>query len=137
MNTIGTQNLRRSASKRRLVAFTLMEVMIAMAILFIAVFAILDLVCTNLRDARLLQQARVDAGLPVADIFQNSKLEEGETNGDFGELYPNYTWRAAIDRVGTNGLFHIACFITHPDHTTEENLDLLMWKPESKEADEK
>ena len=111
-----------------------MEVMIAMGILFIAVFAILELVSTNLRNARRLQQSRVDAGLPVADIFQNSQLEEGETNGDFGQLYPDYQWRAEIDRVGTNGLFHITCYIIRPDRSTERNLDLLMWKPNSKES---
>jgi prepilin-type N-terminal cleavage/methylation domain-containing protein len=114
-------------------AFTLMEVMIAMAILFIALFAILELVTTNLRNARRLQQAQVDCGLPVADIFQNTQLEEGETNGDFGELYPNYQWRAEIERMGTNGLFHISCYIIRPDHGIERNLDLLMWKPNSKE----
>jgi len=37
-------------------AFTLLEVMIATGILFVAIFAILGLVFANLRNARLLQQ---------------------------------------------------------------------------------
>jgi len=114
-------------------AFTLMEVMIAMAILVIALFSILELVSTNLRNARRLQQAPVDCGLPVADIFQNAQLEEGETNGDFGKLFPDYQWTAEVERIGTNGLFHISCYIIKPDHSIERNLDLLMWKPQSKE----
>lgn len=127
------QSRRISPARAAARAFTLVEVMIAMAIFCIGVFAILELVSSNLRDARRLQQARVDAGLPIADIFQNSQLEEGETNGDFGQLYPDYTWRAEIDRVGTNGLFHVTCYIKHPDGSEERNLDLIMWKPASKE----
>ena len=115
-------------------AFTLMEVMIAMGILFISLFSILELVSRNLRNARLLEQPRVDCGLPIADVFQASQLEEGETNGDFGTLYPDYSWRADITAVGTNGLFHVAFYIIRPDRTTERNLDALMWKPESKEG---
>jgi len=109
-----------------------MEVMIAMGILFIAVFAILELVSTNLRNARRLQQSQVDAGLPMADIFQNAQLEEGETNGDFGDIFPHYSWRAEITAVSSNGLFRVKCYITRPDGTTEENLDTMMWKPYSK-----
>jgi hypothetical protein len=109
-----------------------MEVMIAMAIFFTAVFAILELVATNLRNARLLEQPRVDCGLVMADLYQTNKLEEGSDDGDFGTLYPDYHWEQDIISVGTNGLFHVEYILKHPDGTVETNLDALMWKPDSK-----
>jgi hypothetical protein len=120
-------------------AFTLMEVMIAMAIFFMAVFAILELVATNLRNARLLETPRVDCGLVIADLYQTNQLEEGTTDGDFDKLYPGYHWEqnvvAADDIIplgDTNGLFHVVYTMRHPDGTVETNLVALMWKPDSK-----
>ena len=116
-----------------------MEVMIAMAIFFMAVFAILELVATNLRNARLLETPRVDCGPTMADLSLATQLEEGTTNGDFGKLYPGYSWEqdivAADDVIpngDTNGLFHVWYILKHPDGTVETNLEALMWKPLSK-----
>lgn len=120
-------------------AFTLMEVMIAMAIFFLTVFAILELVATNLRNARLLETPRVDCGLVIADLSLATQLEEGTTNGDFGKLYPGYTWEqdilSADDIIpsgGTNGLFHVWYILKRPDGTVETNIEALMWRPLSK-----
>jgi Prokaryotic N-terminal methylation motif len=120
-------------------AFTLMEVMIAMAIFFMTVFAILELVATNLRNARLLETPRVDCGLVIADLCLATQLEEGTTNGDFGKLYPGYTWEQdilsaddIIPSAGTNGLFHVWYILKRPDGTIETNIEALMWKPLSK-----
>ena len=51
-------------------AFTLIEVMIACGIFFMATFAILALVSTTLRNARALQHGDVDAGMAAAQIYQ-------------------------------------------------------------------
>ena len=119
-------------------AFTLMEVMIAMGIFFVAMFAILNLVSTNLKNARLLQQTKVTCGLPMADLYQADQLEESITNGDFGKLYPNYSWQQIIEpaNIGgietSNGLFRVEYILIHPDGTRETNLDALLWRPNSK-----
>jgi hypothetical protein len=122
----------RDAQSRRTGAFTLMEVMIAMAIFFMAIFAILELVASNLRNARLLEMPHVDCGLVMADLFQTNKLEEGTDEGDFGKLYPDYHWEQDIVCIGTNGLFQIQYILRHPDGSIETNLSALMWKPDSK-----
>ena len=57
-------------AKRSLSAFTLIEVMIACGIFFMATFAILALVASSLRNARALQRGDVDAGMAAAQIFQ-------------------------------------------------------------------
>ena len=47
-------------------AFSLIEVMIAMFLFFMAVFTILALVSNTLRNARALQQPPIDAGMAAA-----------------------------------------------------------------------
>jgi hypothetical protein len=129
----------RTARFKNADAFTLMEVMIAMAIFFMAVFAILELVATNLRNARLLQTPRVDCGLAIADRVQTNQFEEGTTEIDLGKVYPGYSCEEIIlpaDDIipmgDTNGLFHAEYILIHPDGTRETNLDALLWGPDSK-----
>src|SRR5580698_570972 len=113
--TFQTEN--RTKSRRRRSGgpgFTLIEVMIAMAIFFMAVFAILELVASNLRNARLLETPRVDCGLVIADLVQTNQLEEGTQDVDLDKVFPGYHCEqdivAADDVVplgDTNGLFHV------------------------------
>lgn len=112
-------------------AFTLMEVMIAMGIFFLAVFSILALVSSNLRNARLLQEPVVDASMVLGDLYQTNILMEGPTDGDFGDLYPGYKWTYNITQVATNGLFQIDLFVIHPNGESEKNLTVKLWRPAS------
>lgn len=89
-------------------AFTLLEVLIAMGIFFVAVFAVLQLTSQNLRLARALKQNNtVDAGSLAAELSLTNILDEGFTSGDFGELHPGYTWAREVYMVSTNGLFQV------------------------------
>ncbi|HKI72170.1 MAG TPA: prepilin-type N-terminal cleavage/methylation domain-containing protein [Verrucomicrobiae bacterium] len=91
-------------------AFTLLEVMIALMIFFMAIFAILGTVTRSLGAARSLQQKfpDIDAlGAEVIMTLKTNKLEEGSVDGDFGDLYPGYTWRRDINLKATNGLFQV------------------------------
>ena len=91
-------------------AFTLLEVMIALMIFFMAIFAILGTVTRSLGAARSLQQKfpDIDAlGAEVIMTMKTNKLEEGSVDGDFGDLYPGYTWRRDINLKATNGLFQV------------------------------
>src|SRR5215831_19268980 len=84
----------------RSAAFTLMEVMVACGIFFMATFAILALVSTTLRNARALQRRDVDAGMAASQVFETLKtnrMEQGSLSGDFGDVYPGYSWEAAWD----------------------------------------
>ena len=138
--TFQTENGAKSRRRRSgRAAFTLIEVMIAMAIFFMAVFAILELVATNLRNARLLETPRVDCGLVMADLVQTNQLEEGNMEVDFEKVFPGYRCEqdvvAADDVIplgDTNGLFHVWYVLRHPDGTIETNLQALIWAPNSK-----
>jgi Tfp pilus assembly protein PilV len=115
-------------------AFTLLEVMIASGIFFMAIFAILALVSANIRNARLLQQPQVDAGLLLADLCQTNQLTEGSDSGDFGDAFPGYTWSSDITLVATNGLFKVDYVVTRPGGgpNSETTMSALLFRPDSK-----
>lgn len=114
-------------------AFTLLEVLIAMGIFAMAIFAILDLVNQNLRAARLLQPHSVDPTLVIQDLMLTNRLEESSTSGDFGKSYPGYTWTRDIFLVSTNGLFEVdvAVFRDGGGENDVSKMSLLLFRPGS------
>lgn len=107
--------------------------MIAAGIFFMAIFAILSLVSTNIRNARLLQEQPVDPGMLLADLVQTNKLQEGSDSGDFGDLFPGYSWSSDITEVGSNGLFKVEYIVTKAGGgpNSESKLDALLYRPDS------
>jgi type II secretory pathway component PulJ len=113
-------------------AFTLLEVMIAAGILFMCLFAILQLLAGTLRNARALQHSSVDAGMLAAELSLTNKLSEGTDSGDFEKLFPDFRWERTITEAGTNGLFEVHWDVyRRGDNNPQSKLDVLMFKPES------
>jgi Tfp pilus assembly protein PilV len=110
--------------------FSLLEVMIAVAIFFVAVFSILELVSRNLRYVQNLQRPQIDMGALAAELTLTNTLEEGVESGDFGKLYPNATWRREIYEVATNGLFQVDFTVTEGrgHEIAESRLSILMYR---------
>src|SRR5215213_7137429 len=98
------------------IAFTLLEVMIAVAIFFMATFSILALVSRCLSQARSLQPMQVDANMVVAELSLTNRLEEGpippEIVRHFQHLYPDYTCDGTITETKTNGYFEVEVQVT-------------------------
>ena len=115
---------------RRFEAFSLLEVMIAVFIFFMAVFSILELVSQNLRAARLLQSDSPNAGILAAELSLTNRLEEGTDSGDFGELYPAYSWSRDIFESSSNGLFQVDFVVFHHSQI-DSTMSVLLFKPES------
>ena len=114
-------------------AFTLIEVMVALGLFFMATFVILDLVSQSLRNARMLQQTTIDPGMLAAQACLNQKLEEGQDAGDFGDMYPDYRWISQTNQIGTNGLFEVDFGIYRDagDRSAGAQLDIYLFRPES------
>ena len=92
-------------------AFTLLEVMIACGIFFMATFAILALVAGTLNNARVLQRhSDVDAGMAAAQVFQllkTNRQADISGSGDFGDAYRDYSYDFAAEEYMTNGLLQV------------------------------
>lgn len=119
-------------NSRLLKAFTLLEVMIASAIFFMAMFSILALVSQSLRGARMLTRDAPTPGMAAAlsGLVLTNKLEEGTDDGDFGDSYPDYTWTSDAVLYSTNGLFQVD-FAVLRDGKLESSMSVLLFKPES------
>src|SRR5688500_4230520 len=73
--------------KRRRSAFTILEVMIAVAIFFACVFGILALVSQSLRGARSLRPVNIDARSAIALLSLTNRLEEGPIPPEIQEAF--------------------------------------------------
>jgi hypothetical protein len=126
-------------SPRTLEAFTLLEVMIAMGIFFMAIFVILDLTSQNITAAARLQRTEIDIASLAGQLSLTNRLEEGTESGDFGDLYPGARWARNITEVSTNGLFQVEFVVQSPPirrggAPVENRLNILMFRPESTQA---
>jgi hypothetical protein len=114
--------------------FTLLEVMLAVAIFFACAFAILALVSQNLAAARKLQQSRVTAAGLAAQLSLSNRLEEGVESGDlselYGDLYRSFRWEREIVLRETNGLYEVT-FAIFDGPRLESTMSILLYRPES------
>src|SRR2546425_5216493 len=105
---------RGTQSSRSTVAFSLLEVMIAVALFFMAIFAILGLTSQSIGAAARLQRNEVDIASLAAELSLTNSLQEGGDSGDFGDLYPGASWTREITEVGSNGLYRVDFTVVTP-----------------------
>ena len=114
-------------------AFSLMEVMIASGIFFMCIFSILAMVSSVLRNARGLRRTELDAGMVAAKIVgTTNKLSEGTESGDFGNLYPDYSYETATYEALTNGLWQVDIVVRRRGaHQPVDSMSIYVFSPES------
>ncbi len=123
-------------SRRAVRAFSLLEVMIAVAIFFMGVFAVLSLVSSSLGNARRLQRPMVDAGPVLATWANTNILVENTYYGSMadilGDAYADYTWSAQVTEVATNKLFSVECDVfERGSRDPISDLSTLLYRPQS------
>ena len=124
---------RAASPLRRFNAFTLLEVLIACGIFFIATFAILALVSNTLRNARILRHVEVDAGMAAAELFKTNVVFEGSESGDFGDAYPEYSWERIYTPAESNGLWQVDIILRKRGVPKPVDvMSMLLFSPESK-----
>jgi len=122
----------RSSPPRSRTAFSLLEVMIACGIFFMAVFAILAMVSSVLRNARSLRRVELDAGMVAAQVCNTNKLTEGTESGDFGNLYPDYSWETETYEAETNNLWQVDIVVRRRGVPQPvDQMSILLYRPES------
>ena len=113
-------------------AFSLLEVMIASGIFFMCIFAILAMVSGLLRNARSLRRIELDAGMVAAQVGNTNKLTEGTESGDFGNLYPGYSWETDTYEAETNGLWQVDIVVRRQGLSQPvDQLSIFLYRPES------
>lgn len=116
-------------------AFTLMEVMIACFIFFMAMFAILAMVSNTLRNARGLSNGQVDAGMVAAMLSKTNRVTEGADSGDFGDAYPDFSWETHGYEVETNGLWQVDIEVRRRGNDKPvDTMSIWVYSPESQSS---
>lgn len=124
---------------RRRLAFSLLEVMIAIAIFFVASFAILGLISTSLNNVRRLQRPSVDAGPVLALYAATNSLIEGVYPGSLGDPellgkeYRDYNYVATVEEVASNHLYAVNCkiFTSYGKHDPISDMTTVLYRPHS------
>ena len=118
--------------------FTLIEVMVASGIFCIALVAILGAMSRGLGMARSLEFTGPDCGMLAAELSLTNQLADGESvHGDFGRIYPGFSWVRESNEVSSNGLYKVDFVILKRDGYRKEpydQLSVLMYKPESQKS---
>jgi hypothetical protein len=125
---------RRGRAQR---AFSLLEVMIAIGIFFMAVFAILGLVSSSLENVRRLRRPIVDAGPVAGFLLMTNKMVEGVYEADLsdflGNAYQGYRVTYAVQEVATNKFFQVDFIVQSPDpgRPVVSKMTAMYFKPQS------
>jgi hypothetical protein len=120
-------------------AFTLLEVMIAVGVLFMCLFAVLALLSNSLQAARKLQQHRdIDtgsiAGLIYVQLVNTNSVNEGRIDVDLGDMFPGCKISdAELTEIGTNGLCQVD-FAVERNSKLELQSHFLVYLPNMKKG---
>ena len=118
-------------------AFSLLEVMVAIGIFFMGVFAIIGLVSSSLENARRFQHPIVDASVVASEVSLTNKLVVGIYSGDLSEFLgksgQGYTYTYSVDEEQSNKLFKVSIVLQDDIHgrAVVSKTTLLLFRPQS------
>jgi len=87
--------------------FTLMEALVASAIIGIALCAILSALSMSMRESRLASDYAVASRLAQVKLDELScseALNEGVDGGSFGDAYPRFAWTSSVKGFSGNSV---------------------------------
>ena len=106
--------------------FTLLEVMVAMAIMAIVLVSVYRMHSQTLvmnTAARFYTQAPMLAQSKLAQLEADSSEIIAGDSGDFGDKFPGYTWNISTDEVSSEALGEIGADLKRIDMTVSFNSD--------------
>ncbi len=111
--------------------FTLMEVMIAMAILAIALVAVFQLQSQSISmstDSRFMTTASLLAQSKMVEVEAGSTLVNHSEDGDFGPDYSQYTWHLEVGDTPMPQFKKIEVTVTNKLFTSGGTYKLVLYK---------
>ncbi len=140
------RQISRTAKCRRNHAFTLIEVMVAIALFFMCTFAILGLTSQLLKNARIFQSKK-SPGVAMVHGWYTSKtnrvsegevtVEFSEISPDIGELYRDYyaIVSATPNEEMTNGLWNVSYTVfNRKTRQVDSAVNTFYWDPASRSS---
>lgn len=118
-------NARQHWHRRRR-GLTLLEVVVAMAVLAIGITAVLGAISAFLRANDGVASYSRGVGLAqqvVAELERNDTLDPGPYEGSFNDIAPGYTWTAQIATADDEGLYPVRVTVLWANETCRYTLD--------------
>ena len=96
--------------RQRPAAFTLLELIVAIAIMAIALFGVMQVVTQGINSSissRDRARAVELAELKLTELRLDPALEPGVTDGDFGDEQPGWSWSSEVMETELEGLLRL------------------------------
>jgi len=123
----------------RTAGFTLVELVIAFVLLAIGIVAILGLVGQSALNARLARnrtQAALLAQQRMEELLSQPDLQPGISEGDFGDRFPQFRWRAQVEQVSESTdpsqtpLYRLTVIVEWQEGARPQSVQLdTLWSP--------
>ena len=107
----GTPPYDKAKSSGTAAGFTLLEVMVALAIMSIVLVSVYRMHSQSLTmntEARFYTQAPLLAQKKMAELVENATSVFPEDSGDFGDNFPDYSWQVSTTEVSSEILGEVA-----------------------------
>ena len=111
--------------------FTLLEVMIAMAILAVALVAVFQMQSQSISmatEARFTTTASLLAQSKMADVESAASLTNRTENGDFGPDYPQYGWNLKVTDIRIPGFKRVEVTVFNKMFARGGSYSLIFYK---------
>lgn len=120
--------MKQRTWKKRNAGFTLLEVMVALAIIGIALVAILRSLAMSVsvsNEAKSLSIGTLLAKGKMAEIESRGFPDIEEADGDFGEEYPGYRWERNVSEIGIEDLRKVVVRVLWGEGENAKRVELV------------
>lgn len=112
---------------RRRHAFTLLEVLVALALLAIGLVGVMESVSQSLRQTKA-NADRAEAGTlaqqRLTELTLTTDLAPGTDEGEFGDEHPGFRWRSSVESTEHDGLYRLSVTVLWTPPSGEQSLEL-------------
>ena len=110
--------------------FTLLEVMVALAILAITLVVIFSQQATSIdwgNEARIITKATLLAQERMTGVLAQDSLSIGEEGGEVQEAIPAFQWKTIVEESETEGMKKITVLVLWMEGDRERDLRLVTY----------
>ena len=127
--------MKEKILKRKDAGFTLLEVMVALAVIGVALVAVLRSLAMSVNasnESRNISVATFLAKGLMAEIENRGFPDLEETSGDFKEEYPGFRWERNVSDTGMEDLVKVTARVIWQDGAHEKKVELVTLITEKK-----